>query len=291
RRPRALGQLRPALIGFGMGEIDRQPGRDDMRVFAGAGRQGVNLGADQGGETAAAQVPCVGDRPIEPAEKMIRQLDEVVARALIGFDHIDGIEGAVGKGRVGMQIPAPKTTRGREGTNPHCASGCRLRSVRSSKFDGNSLGFRRRPRQNMLHQICYPGRRPKHASPALARSRPNATAMKIAAPVPYRFARPLRSNAGSAASAGVSAFPAPMMRLAAAWSPVRLTDSTTASLPLRKPKVENARVAGSPRTTHSSTPCARPAIISFRSPWSLQNQARSLYGLGLPARRAAAARP
>ena len=32
-----------------------------------------------------------------------------------------------------------------------------------------------------------------------------------------------------------------MMRFAAAWSPARLTDSTTASLPLRKPKAEKAR--------------------------------------------------
>jgi hypothetical protein len=38
-----------------------------------------------------------------------------------------------------------------------------------------------------------------------------------------------------------------MMRFAAVWSAVRLTDSTTASLPLWKPKAEKAPLSGSPR--------------------------------------------
>jgi hypothetical protein len=58
----------------------------------------------------------------------------------------------------------------------------------------------------------------------------------------YRFASPRKSNPGFAASSGVSVLVVPMMRLAAALSPALLTDSTTASLPSRKPKVENARV-------------------------------------------------
>ena len=40
------------------------------------------------------------------------------------------------------------------------------------------------------------------------------------------------SKAGSAACSGVRVLPVARMRLAAAWSPARLTDSTTASLPL-----------------------------------------------------------
>src|ERR1700722_13473077 len=66
-------------------------------------------------------------------------------------------------------------------------------------------------------------------------------AAQARAPPAYRFANSRRSNAGSAASSGVSVFVVPMMRLAAAWSPARLTDSITASLPSRKPKVEKAR--------------------------------------------------
>jgi hypothetical protein len=38
-------------------------------------------------------------------------------------------------------------------------------------------------------------------------------------PRTYRFANPRKSNAGSAASSGVSVLVVPMVRLAAAWSP------------------------------------------------------------------------
>ena len=102
RLPRALRQLRPALIRSGGGKIERQPGRDDVPVFARARPHGVNFGADQGGEIVAAQLAGVGDRPIEPAQKMIRHLNEIVARAPIGGDDLHKIQRAVGKGRVGV---------------------------------------------------------------------------------------------------------------------------------------------------------------------------------------------
>jgi hypothetical protein len=56
RVPRSLRQLRPALVRFRRGKVERQPGRDDMPVFAGGGRQGVNFGADKGGEIVGAQL-------------------------------------------------------------------------------------------------------------------------------------------------------------------------------------------------------------------------------------------
>ena len=63
---------------------------------------------------------------------------------------------------------------------------------------------------------------------------------------------PSKSKARLAASSGVRVFAVPTMRRAAAWSPTRLTVSTTASLPCRNPKTAKARVSGSPRRTHSS---------------------------------------
>ena len=102
RRPRPLRQFRRALIRSGVRKIERQAGRDDVPVFADAGPHGVDFGADQGGEIAAAQLAGVGDRPIEPAKKMIRHLQEIIARALIGLDDVHGVQGAVGKGRVGV---------------------------------------------------------------------------------------------------------------------------------------------------------------------------------------------
>ncbi len=47
------------------------------------------------------------------------------------------------------------------------------------------------------------------------------------------------------------------------WSPPRLTVSTAASLPSRKPNAAKARVAGSPRVTQWSTPCARPGDLQL----------------------------
>ena len=102
RRSRALRQPRPALVRLGVAKIDRQPGREDVPVFAGARPHGVDFGSDQGGEMAVAQLAGVGDRPIEPAKKMIRHLQEIIARALLGLDDVHGVQGAVGKGRVGV---------------------------------------------------------------------------------------------------------------------------------------------------------------------------------------------
>ena len=50
RLPRSLRQLRPALVRFGAGKIEGEPGGDDMPIFAGARAHGVNLGADERGE-------------------------------------------------------------------------------------------------------------------------------------------------------------------------------------------------------------------------------------------------
>ena len=57
----------------------------------------MNLGADQGGEIIRAQRAGIGDRPIEAAEEMIGQLEEIVPGSLIGIDDILGLQGAVGK--------------------------------------------------------------------------------------------------------------------------------------------------------------------------------------------------
>jgi hypothetical protein len=61
-----------------------------MPMFSGARTHGANFGADQGGETVGAQLARVGDGSIEPVEKMIRQLDKIIARAFIGLHNIQG---------------------------------------------------------------------------------------------------------------------------------------------------------------------------------------------------------
>ena len=82
-------------------------------------RHGVNFRADQRGETVAAQPARVGNRPIESAQEMIGHLEEVIARTLIRLDDLRGVQGSVGKVRMGVKIPAPETARRREGTDPH----------------------------------------------------------------------------------------------------------------------------------------------------------------------------
>src|ERR1700729_4408790 len=54
--PRSLRQLRGAFVRLGWGKVERQPGCDNMPILAGAGRHGVNLGADQSGERLATQL-------------------------------------------------------------------------------------------------------------------------------------------------------------------------------------------------------------------------------------------
>ena len=93
---RARSASRGALSsGCGVGKIERQPGCDDMPIFAGARPHGVNFGADQGGEIAGAQLAGVGDRPIEPVQKMIGHLQEIIARAFIGLDDVHGVQGPI----------------------------------------------------------------------------------------------------------------------------------------------------------------------------------------------------
>ncbi len=58
---------------------------------------------------------------------------------------------------------------------------------------------------------------------------------------PYPLASARRSKAGSAACLGSASSPVAKIRFAAAWSPAQLSNSTTASLPPRNPKVEKAR--------------------------------------------------
>jgi hypothetical protein len=93
RLPRPLRQPRSALVWRRMREIEREPGCDYMPIFSGARTHGVNFGADQGGETVGAELAGVGDGLIEPVEKMIRQLDKIVARAFIGLHNIHGVQG------------------------------------------------------------------------------------------------------------------------------------------------------------------------------------------------------
>ena len=71
RLPGPLRQPRPALLRRCTGKIERQPGCDDMPVFPDARSHGMDFSADQGGEIVGAQLPGVGDGPIEPVDKMI----------------------------------------------------------------------------------------------------------------------------------------------------------------------------------------------------------------------------
>jgi hypothetical protein len=50
---------------------------------------------------------------------MIGHLQEIIACAFIGLDDVHRVQGAVGEVRVGVEIPAPETTRCREGAYPH----------------------------------------------------------------------------------------------------------------------------------------------------------------------------
>ena len=86
--PRSLRQLRGAFVRLGGGKGERQPGCDDMPIFAGARPHGVNFRADQSGEGVAPQLAGVGDRPVEPAQKMIGHLQEIIACAFIGLDDV-----------------------------------------------------------------------------------------------------------------------------------------------------------------------------------------------------------
>ena len=141
RFPRPGRQHRPGFVRFGRGKIERQSGRDNVPIFARRRRHGVNLSPDQGGEVIRAQVAGIGDRPIEAAEKMIGQLEEIVARALVGLDHVLGLQGAVGEGRMGVQVPAPEAPWRREGENAHGRLGCRLRGAGSSLSHENLMAF------------------------------------------------------------------------------------------------------------------------------------------------------
>src|ERR1700733_7546151 len=71
RLSRSLRQPLRALVRFSVGKIEWQPGCNDVPVFAGGGRHGVNFGANQGCEIAGAQLAGVGDRPIEAVQEMI----------------------------------------------------------------------------------------------------------------------------------------------------------------------------------------------------------------------------
>ena len=57
----------------------------------------MNFGADQSGESLAAQLAGVGDRPIEPAQKMIGHLQEIIACPFIGLDDVHGVQGPIGE--------------------------------------------------------------------------------------------------------------------------------------------------------------------------------------------------
>ena len=116
---RTLRKLLRAFARLGWGKIEWQPSRDDMPIFAGARSHGVDFRADQSGESLAAQLAGVGDRPVEPAEKMIGRLKEIIARPLIGLDDVARVQRAIREVRVGVKISAPETARRRERANPH----------------------------------------------------------------------------------------------------------------------------------------------------------------------------
>ena len=91
RLPRSRRQPWPTLVRPGGGKIEGETSRDDMPVLACGGRHGVNFGADQSRELAGAQLAGIGDRPVEPVEKMIGHLEKIVACALVGVDDVHRI--------------------------------------------------------------------------------------------------------------------------------------------------------------------------------------------------------
>ena len=75
------------------------------------GLRRVKLGSDDGGEIVGAKPAGVGDRPVINVEKVVRQHHEVVARVLVGLDHLIGLKHAVRESRMGMKIAPPETAR------------------------------------------------------------------------------------------------------------------------------------------------------------------------------------
>ena len=110
RLSRSLRQPWRALVRFGVGKIERQPGCDDVPVFAGGGRQGVNFGANQGCEIAGAQLAGVGEMATEAVQEMIGHLQEIIACAFIGLDDVNRVQGAMkGPVRVTVKLPSTET--------------------------------------------------------------------------------------------------------------------------------------------------------------------------------------
>ena len=86
----APGDVDAGLLGCGRVEIEWKARGNDVPQLADLGLGGVKLGADDGGEVVGAQAAGVGDRPVIDAEKVVGQHHEVVARVLVGFDHLVG---------------------------------------------------------------------------------------------------------------------------------------------------------------------------------------------------------
>ena len=141
RFPRPRRQHRPALVRLGAGKIERQSGCDDVPVFASRCRHGVNFCPDQGGEIIRTQLASVGDRPIEAAKKMIGELEEIVARALVGLDPRRQASGRRRKGSNGCEDSRARNALASKRGECAWGSGCRLRGAGSSVSNRKRVGL------------------------------------------------------------------------------------------------------------------------------------------------------
>ena len=104
----AAGDFRPGLGLAARRKVERQAGADDMPQLADRCIGGVQLGPQQRGEAVGAQVAGIGDGPVEALEEVFRQHEEIIAGVLVGLDHLVRRQGAVGKGRMGVEVAAPE---------------------------------------------------------------------------------------------------------------------------------------------------------------------------------------
>ena len=118
-RARPRGEFGAAFFGRWRGKIERETRRDNVPEFADLGRRRVKPGAEQGGEIIGAPAPRIGDWPIIALHEMIGELEEVIAGAFIGLDHLFGRQRAAGQGRMGVQIATPEPPRRRERRDAH----------------------------------------------------------------------------------------------------------------------------------------------------------------------------
>ena len=91
-------------------KVDGKARRHDVPELAHRRFRCMQLDAEQRGEIVGAEGPRVGDGEVEVLDEVFGELHEVIARGLVGIDHLPWFEHAVGEGRVGMQVAAPEAS-------------------------------------------------------------------------------------------------------------------------------------------------------------------------------------